>query len=101
LLMSKGNIKTKMEHSMKAVQWPAQLGIHPMTMHQSQTLLLMLCCACRLEPSMAVLWKDLLSNWLGQMLIPTDTGLRSVIPKEKLMQGSNELKEVATIQEDQ
>ena len=59
LLMSKGNIKTKMEHSMKAVQWPAQLGIHPMTMHQSQTLLLMLCCACRQEPSMAVLWETL------------------------------------------
>ena len=39
--------------------WMAKLRIHSMGRHQTLTLLLMLCCACRQEPSMAVFWEAL------------------------------------------
>jgi hypothetical protein len=50
----------------KAMQWPAQIAIHPIGSLQTLTLLLMLCCTCRWEPSMAVLWQTLTGancNW--------------------------------------
>ena len=40
--------------------------------NQSLTLLIILCCACRQEPSIAALWESLPSSWLRQMQIPTD-----------------------------
>jgi hypothetical protein len=48
----------------KAIQSPAQLGTYPMGEHQTLTLLLMLCCALRQEPTVAVLWEALpASDW--------------------------------------
>ena len=44
---------------------------HPMGKHQSLTLLMILCCACRQEPSITVLWEAPPSSWLKQMQRPT------------------------------
>jgi hypothetical protein len=42
------------------------------------TLLLMLCCACRPEPRMAVLWEDLSANdWARCRYLQETTGLKS------------------------
>ena len=47
-----------------AEHWLSQLGIHPLGGHQTLTLLLMLCCNCRHELSMGVLWEALpVTEW--------------------------------------
>jgi hypothetical protein len=38
-----------------ADQWQTQSDTHPMSGNKSLTLLLMLCCICRQDPSMAIL----------------------------------------------
>jgi hypothetical protein len=39
-------------------------------MHQSLTLSMIFCCACKQESSMSVLWEALLTSWLRQRLTP-------------------------------
>jgi hypothetical protein len=60
-----------------ANQWPAQLGIYPMGRHQTPTLLLMPCCACRQELNMTVL-RGSTSSWLRLRQILT-AKLRTVV----------------------
>jgi hypothetical protein len=55
LFLSKGNALTKMEQRLKATQRPPHLWNHPTCSHHTPTLLLMLTCACRQKPGMAVL----------------------------------------------
>ena len=43
-------------------QWPGHFEIHPMGRHQSLTLLMMLCCGCRQEPSTAAIW-EAVADW--------------------------------------
>jgi hypothetical protein len=50
-------VKNGEETGGKEVQWLAQIGIHLKGRLQGLTLLLMLWCAYRQEPSMAVLWE--------------------------------------------
>jgi len=51
LFLSKRNARTKIKTEGKAIQWQAQFVIHPMGGHQTMTLLPMLHCACKQEPS--------------------------------------------------
>ena len=60
MILSKRNAGTKIEQ------------IHPMGRQQYLTLLLMLCCTCRQEPNMTVLWESLPNRWLRHMQITTN-----------------------------
>jgi hypothetical protein len=55
LFLYKGNagIKKETEIEGKMIQRPTQLGIHPMSRHQTLMLLLMPCCAYILEHSLS------------------------------------------------
>jgi hypothetical protein len=48
--------------------------MYPRGRRQCLTPLMMLCCACRQEPSIAVLWEAQPSSWLRQMQILTYPG---------------------------
>lgn len=86
----------------KVIQWLAKLGIYPMGDHQTLTLLLMLCYACRQEPSMAVLWEALPEADWERCRYPQPTiGLGLGIPMEELGERLKELKGIAIPQEDQ
>jgi hypothetical protein len=51
----------------------SQLETHPMGKHQSLTLLMILCHACRQEPSITALWETPPSSWLKQTPRPTES----------------------------
>jgi hypothetical protein len=61
LLLSKGNTeaKSRAESEQKAIQRLHHLGVHPICIHQTQTLLLMPRSACWEEPDLAVSWEAL------------------------------------------
>jgi hypothetical protein len=83
-----------------ANQWPAQIGICPMGRHQTLTLLLMLCCAHRQDPSRAVLWEALPAADSDRFSTDADThrktGWRLETPMEELGEGLKKLTRRAT-----
>ena len=80
-----------------ADQWPAQLGIYPTGRYQTLTVLLMLCCTFREEPSKDVLWDAIpTTEWDRCRCIYPTTRLRSETCMEDLGGGMKELKGLAT-----
>jgi hypothetical protein len=69
----------------KYKQWPPELVIHPMGGHQTLTLLLMLCCACRQEPGMVSFWDVLPAfDWERCRYLKPTIGLNPGIPVKEL-----------------
>jgi hypothetical protein len=94
LVLSRVNAGTRnrAESEGKAIQRPAQLGIHPMSRRQTLTLLLMLRGACWQELGIAVSWEVLQvpDKYRCRYSQPT-IRLSLGIPMEKLGEGLKEL----------
>jgi hypothetical protein len=66
------------------------------TCSQTQTLLIMTCCAYKQKPSIAVLWKTLqAADWDWYIYLQQTTALRSRTPMEELGEGSKEQKVIS------
>jgi hypothetical protein len=80
----------------------AQYEAYPMSKHQSLRLLIILWDACRLEPSITVLWEALPSSRLVRCRYPQlNSGWRLGTLMEELGEGWKGLKGMRTPQEDQ
>ena len=97
------SLKKKMQGQKLSRKWrkgypvTSKIGIHPMGRHQTLKVFLMLCCACRQEPSMAVLCNaPLAADWDRFRYSQPNFGLRLEIPMEELGEGLQELEGMAT-----